>query len=291
MEIYDDYAARSAPLDTTSPTLSSPNAGTPTSDGSTGASVSTNEGNGTLYWAVVTDGGSCTDAQLKAGSGGNIVSGKSGNQAVSGTGTQTIPNITGLTSATAYDIKFLQRDVAGNDSSQASADLTTGGSPIIEQILGFSGAGAAATFPTPAANACTSGPIAADWTTGPATVVQVLKGYAKITEWDGPADYKLLIFSSAGVLLGVSDPLTISTPQYDAFQEFNFTSGPSVTKGSNYIYGWIASTGAQKPYVGGTGAGHNYGTAGTYASPSNYSNVDTLQVGVNVCCYFTGDTQ
>lgn len=114
--------------DVTAPVLSSANAGTPTGDGTTGASVSTaNDANGTLYWAVVTNGGSCTDAQLKAGSGGNIVSvaGAHNNQAVTATGTQTIIDITGLASSTAYQIKFLHRDAAGNDSAQASVNLTT----------------------------------------------------------------------------------------------------------------------------------------------------------------------
>lgn len=125
MELYDDYAGQSAAVDTTPPTLSNPADGTPTSDGATGASVDTNEANGTLYWAVVTNGGSCTDAQLKAGSGGNIVAGVAGNQAVSGTGTQVIATITGLTASTLYQIKYLQRDAAGNDSPQASVSLTT----------------------------------------------------------------------------------------------------------------------------------------------------------------------
>lgn len=111
--------------DETAPSLSSAQDGTPTSEGTTGAGVTTDEGNGTLYWAVVSDGGSCTDTQLKAGSGGNIVTGVAGNQAVSGTGAQVIGDITGLDAATAYQIKFLHRDTAGNDSSQASVDLTT----------------------------------------------------------------------------------------------------------------------------------------------------------------------
>lgn len=113
--------------DAIAPTLSNPQDGTPTSDGATGASVDSNEGNGTLYWAVLTDGGSCTNAQLKAGSGGNIVAGKAGNQAVSASGTQTIPNITGLTAGTNYELVWLQRDAAGNDSSQATTGLTTTG--------------------------------------------------------------------------------------------------------------------------------------------------------------------
>lgn len=115
---------RSAPPpDTTAPTLSNPADGTPSSDGTVGASVDTDEGNGTLYWAVLTNGGSCTDAQLKAGSGGDIL--QAGNQAVSGAGTQVIATITGLTATTDYELVFLHRDAAGNDSAQATVGLTT----------------------------------------------------------------------------------------------------------------------------------------------------------------------
>lgn len=111
--------------DFTAPTLSSPQDGTPTADGTTGPGVSTNEANGTLYWAVLTNGGSCTDAQLKAGSGGNIVAGKAGNQAVSGTGAQVTADITGLSASTDYELVWLHRDAAGNDSAQATVGLTT----------------------------------------------------------------------------------------------------------------------------------------------------------------------
>ena len=105
------------------PALTNATDGTPTSTGATNATVDTDVGDGTLYWAVVTDAGTCTAAQLKAASGGNIVTG--GNQAVSGTGTQTVASITGLTAATAYQIKYLQTSAGGADSAQASVDLTT----------------------------------------------------------------------------------------------------------------------------------------------------------------------
>lgn len=105
------------------PVLSSPNAGTPTADGTTNATVSSTVGNGTLYWAAVTDAGVATDAQIKAGSGGDIV--VAGNQSVSGTGTQTVASITGLTTATVYQIKFLQTSAGGADSAQSSVTLTT----------------------------------------------------------------------------------------------------------------------------------------------------------------------
>lgn len=107
------------------PVLSSPSAGTPTNTGSTGASVSTDTGNGTLYWAVVTNGGSATNAQIKAGSGGNIVAGVAGSQSVSGTGTQTLGTISGLSAATTYQIIFLQTSAASVDSAQSSVSLTT----------------------------------------------------------------------------------------------------------------------------------------------------------------------
>lgn len=107
------------------PILSSPNAGSPTVDGTVGANVTTNQQAGRLFWAVVTNAGSCTDAQLKAGSGGNIVAGKAGSQAVGNSGVQTIATITGLTTATTYQIKFLHSNVDSKDSAQSSVDLTT----------------------------------------------------------------------------------------------------------------------------------------------------------------------
>lgn len=123
--------------DAIAPTLSNASDGTPTADGADDPSVDTNEGNGTLYWAVLTNGGSCTDAQLKAGSGGNIVAGKAGNQAVSGTGTQITSDITGLSPSTDYEIVFLHRDAAGNDSSQATVGLTTtAGGSVAPSLVG-----------------------------------------------------------------------------------------------------------------------------------------------------------
>lgn len=106
------------------PILSDAIDGTPTSDGATGAGVSTDTGNGTLYWAVVTNGGACTSTQLKAGTGGDIVAGIAGNQAITADGAQTF-DITGLAAATAYQIKTLQMSAANIDSAQASVDLTT----------------------------------------------------------------------------------------------------------------------------------------------------------------------
>ena len=107
----------------TAPALTDPTDGTPTAEGAEDATVDTDVGNGALYWAVVSDGGECTDAQLKSGSGGDIEA--AGAQGVSGTGTQTVAEITGLESATAYQIKFLHTSAGGSDSAQASVDLTT----------------------------------------------------------------------------------------------------------------------------------------------------------------------
>lgn len=117
------------------PVLSNPTDGTPTSDGCTNATVDTDTGNGTLYWAVVTNGGSATDAQIKAGSGGNIVPGIAGSQVISGTGTQTVASITGLSLLTAYQIKFLQTSAAALDSNQESVNLTTLGDPYFASVV------------------------------------------------------------------------------------------------------------------------------------------------------------
>lgn len=106
------------------PVLTNAIDGTPTSDGATGAGVDTDTGNGRLYWAVVTNGGSCTTGQLKAGTGGNIVAGVSGNQAITASGSQTF-NITGLAATTTYQIKTMQTSAANIDSAQASVELIT----------------------------------------------------------------------------------------------------------------------------------------------------------------------
>lgn len=108
------------------PFLSTPLTGTPTTDGATTPSVVvTNAALGTLYWAVVTNGGAATNAQIIAGSGGNIVAGVAGNQAITVGGKQTIVTITGLTTATTYQILYLQVTPGGLQSNQASVTLTT----------------------------------------------------------------------------------------------------------------------------------------------------------------------
>lgn len=105
------------------PILTAPNAGTPTSSGTTNATVVTDQGSGRLYWAVVTNGGAATNAQIKAGAGGNIV--VAGSQQVNAKGTQTVASITGLTTATTYQILFLHSNAMSQDSNQASVSLTT----------------------------------------------------------------------------------------------------------------------------------------------------------------------
>lgn len=123
--------------DVTAPTLSSP---TDAANGSTAAtgSVSTNEGNGTLYWVVSTSGTAPSAAQVKAGNDHTgSAAADSGSQAVSGTGVQTLsPAPSGLTASTAYTIHFMHEDASANQSSVSSGDgFTTaagGGTPTLE---------------------------------------------------------------------------------------------------------------------------------------------------------------
>jgi hypothetical protein len=107
------------------PILSSPTDGTPTNAGATDATVSSTAGSGTLYVGVVSDGGAATNAEIIAGSGGNLVAGASTSQAVTASGTQTVAAITGLAAATQYQILYLH--VGGNNqqSNQASVGLLT----------------------------------------------------------------------------------------------------------------------------------------------------------------------
>lgn len=108
-----DAAPTSNPADTQAPTLTSPT-GTATGATSASGTVSTNEGNGTLYWLASTSA-TATAAAVKAGS----------SQAVSATGSQSV-TVSGLTASTAYYMHYLHRDTAGNDSAvSTSASFTT----------------------------------------------------------------------------------------------------------------------------------------------------------------------
>jgi len=108
----------------TLPSLSAATDGTPTSDGATDAGVTTDIGNGTLFWVVVTNGGAATNAEIVAGAGGDIVAGIAGYQAITATGAQAF-DITGLTAATDYEIIMLQITEDVVYSAQAEVALTT----------------------------------------------------------------------------------------------------------------------------------------------------------------------
>lgn len=109
-----DPAPYSAPAgDTTAPTLTSPTAsatGATTASGS----VSTNEGNGTLYYLASANATEAA-ATVKAGS----------SQAVTAIGAQNV-TVSGLTASTSYYLHFVHTDAAANDSTVAtSAQITT----------------------------------------------------------------------------------------------------------------------------------------------------------------------
>jgi hypothetical protein len=112
--------------DTTAPTLTSPDF---TATGATTgtATVSTDEGNGTLFCVITTSATSPSVAQVKAGNdhtgtAAAFAAGSGSGQAVSGTGTQTV-NVTGLTASTTYYAHFVHTDAAANDST-VSTDAT-----------------------------------------------------------------------------------------------------------------------------------------------------------------------
>ena len=112
-----------AGTDTTAPVISSP---VDAANGATAAtgSVSTDEGNGTLYWVVSTSGTAPTKAQVKAGQmHTGAAAADAGSQAVSATGVQTLsPAPSGLAASTAYTIHFMHEDAAANQSTVASGD-------------------------------------------------------------------------------------------------------------------------------------------------------------------------
>lgn len=115
----DSAQSYSAPADTTAPSLISPSA---TATGATTASgsVTTNEGNGTLYWLASANASELV-ATVKAGS----------SQAVTAIGAQPV-TVTGLTATTPYYLHFVHTDAAANDSAVASsAQFTTDAETVV----------------------------------------------------------------------------------------------------------------------------------------------------------------
>jgi hypothetical protein len=112
-------------VDTTGPVLSSPT-GTQTGSSTATGTVSTDTGNGTLFWTADTSASPPSAAQIVAGQKASGAAADAfGSQAVSGTGVQSVP-VTTLTGSTTYYLNYAHRDnVANVSSASQAAPLTT----------------------------------------------------------------------------------------------------------------------------------------------------------------------
>lgn len=117
-----NYAA-GAPTsaDVTAPVLTSPTA-VKTGETTGAGNVTTDEGNGTLYFVVTQSSTSPTAVEVQAGLDHlGAAADDSGNQTVTATGTQNVTS-TGLTDSTTYYIHYQQDD----DSLNSSTVVTSG---------------------------------------------------------------------------------------------------------------------------------------------------------------------
>ena len=107
--------------DAVAPVLTVPsttNATATTIDGT----VSSDEGNGTIYGVVTTSGTAPSVVQIQAGQdSAGVAAAWSGSQAVSGTGTQTLSASATIVPGTTYYFHFQQEDAATNDSTVVSS--------------------------------------------------------------------------------------------------------------------------------------------------------------------------
>lgn len=110
--------------DTTAPTLTSPT-GAATGKNTATGTVSTDEGNGTLYAVVTSSATAPTGAQVRAGQDHTGAAASwAGSQVVSSTGTKTF-NATGLTAGAVRYFHYQHRDAASNDSTVSSSAAFT----------------------------------------------------------------------------------------------------------------------------------------------------------------------
>jgi hypothetical protein len=119
---YGSFSGKTA--DVTAPILTSA-IGSSTGAATAQGQVTTDEGNGTLYWVVTQSVTTPTVAQIKAGQDDlGAAADDSGSQAVSGTGAQTV-NSSGLSQGTTYYFHFVQTDAATNDSNAITSNAFT----------------------------------------------------------------------------------------------------------------------------------------------------------------------
>lgn len=111
------------PPDVTAPTLTSPTA-TASGPNTAGGTVTTNEGNGTLYYLFSQNAVESAPAVKAAAS-----------QSVTATGVQSV-SVVGLTSLTTYYAHYLHRDAAGNDSNVVTSASFTTLAPDVEPDTG-----------------------------------------------------------------------------------------------------------------------------------------------------------
>jgi uncharacterized repeat protein (TIGR02059 family) len=152
-------SAQSGGGDVTAPTLSSPTAVGGTTSGTGTLTVSTDEGNGFLYWVVTTTSTSPSAAQVKAGqdSAGATAS-DSGSAAVSATGVQTLTDAaSGLAGDFPYYAHFMHEDSSTNQSTVVSTATPFDSQWAVVELLLLNeeGANGGGTFTDQSTNAAT----------------------------------------------------------------------------------------------------------------------------------------
>jgi len=157
-----------ADTDVTAPVLSSPT-GTQTGATTATLTVSTDEGNGTLYGVLTLNSTPPSKAQIKAGQNASgAAAAYAFNQAVSTTGVQT-KNATGLTASTTYFAFYMHEDGAGNQSNV----------PTVVSFTTIAGSAAFALIAHAAANGISTGATTvAINTTGANLLVVAISRYA-----------------------------------------------------------------------------------------------------------------
>lgn len=248
VETVDNEAA-----DSVAPTLSSPTV-TATSSSALSGTVSTNEGNGTLYFLAATSA-TATAAEVKAG----------GSQAVTATGTQTV-SITGRAGSTTYYLHFLHRDAGGNDSAVVSSSAVT--TPALVDTTAPTFAAGAAITPGTITTTSIAGSYPAATDNVAVTGYQV--SYDSGATW--VANGTNLTFSKTGLSASTTVPVWVRA--FDAASPPNYstplqtTMATAAAAGSFVTDAWTSSgtLRANQAYTGTWYSGGAPGTAGGTAT-------------------------
>lgn len=158
----------------------------------------------------------------------------------------------------------------------------------VEKILGSNTSGSG-TFTANPDFQYSEPSLVAGWS-GSASSVNCTTGKIQFGTWDGPANYRMLVWNNSGTLIGTSDVLNMTAD--DTFKTFTFSTPVTIVKGTTYRLGWQSEGPSNnRPWGNGTGGSiHADNTTSFAGGAANWTESATPEATKHLSAYLEADT-